>query len=403
MRRMLPLIVVLIGLLACSENALAVRAGGHNAPTKKLEKAFKVVASKRVASRNGCYPPERQAAGVIRRKTNLRTSVTGRLGSAGGAGVVNVIRRGTSCNRLLLALRDGRKLYILDSNRGPVYVQGHANLEGAESLRGGRGPLRALTLATKSFRMSKFDQIERLEVFCPKGKFPLGGGMISTPPLSTDGEGVYPHSYERLGVQRGFHITAFVLDPTPGDTTPRRTTVQVICGRGLVPTAAPHKTVFVPRGETRTTIARCPRGTNLFSGGYQRTNFTTPFITPGGNYITESRAIGTRAWQVSATSVGHDGGELTSIAYCAKDPSLPLTEVSASTPLEGGLSATATTPQCPPGTRLTTGGFSFEGSENAFLADGYFNPDDGTWSATGYGYFGPAPTLTAYGYCLRAA
>jgi hypothetical protein len=26
---------------------------------------------------------------------------------------------------------------------------------------------------------------------------------------------------------------------------------------------------------------------------------------------------------------------------------------------------------------------------------------DGTWSATGYAYFGPAPSLTAYGYCMR--
>jgi hypothetical protein len=402
MRRTLPLIAVLVALVACSSSAYAAQAGGHNKQTRKLELAFKVVASKRVASKDGCYPPERRAAAVINRKTRFRAVVTGGLGSARREGVINVIRRGTSCNRLLLALRDGRKLYILDSDRGPVYVAGHANLEGAESLRGGKGPLRALTFASKSFPLKKFDQIERLEVFCPKGRFPLGGGMFSNPPLSPDGEGVYPHSYERLGVQRGFHVTAIVIDPSPLDTTPRRTTLQVLCGRGLVPTASPHKTVFVPRNETRTVTATCSRGRQLFSGGFQRTNFNTPFIATGGNYITESRAIGTRAWRVTATSAGHDGGELTAIANCARDPSLPLTEVSASTALGGGLAGTATTPPCPEGRRLTAGGFSFDGSPNGFFAGSSIN-SDGTASATGFAYFGPVPNMTVYGYCLRAA
>ena len=39
------------------------------------------------------------------------------------------------------------------------------------------------------------------------------------------------------------------------------------------------------------------------------------------------------------------------------------------------------------------------GSRHAFFADGSIN-SDGTWSATGFGYFGPAPAMTAYGYCL---
>ena len=62
-------------------------------------------------------------------------------------------------------------------------------------------------------------------------------------------------------------------------------------------------------------------------------------------------------------------------------------------------SATATTPGCPPGLELIAGGFSFGGSQSAFFADGSLN-SDGTWSATGFGYFGPAPALTAHGYCL---
>ena len=64
-------------------------------------------------------------------------------------------------------------------------------------------------------------------------------------------------------------------------------------------------------------------------------------------------------------------------------------------------SATATTPTCPAGRTLTAGGFSANGSQNAFFGDGSLDRN-GTWSATGYGYFGPVPSFTAYGYCLKA-
>jgi hypothetical protein len=231
--------------------------------------------------------------------------------------------------------------------------------------------------------------------------------MFNATPLAGDGEGIYPHSYERLGVQAGFHVTPTLVDPTPDQTTPRRGLLQVICGRGLVPTVSPHETTFVQRRGTGTVTARCPEGTQLFSGGFQRTNFTTPGIVGyggimyGGNYITESRAVGTSAWRVSAGAVDQDGGELTAIAHCAEDPSLPLTEVSASAPVDDGEAATATTPPCPAGRALTAGGFSFNDSHDALLAEGYFTRQ-GTWSATGFGWFGSVE-LTAYGYCLGVA
>ena len=94
----------------------------------------------------------------------------------------------------------------------------------------------------------------------------------------------------------------------------------------------------------------------------------------GGNYITESRAVGTTAWRVSAGAIDRDGGELTAIAYCAEDPSLPLTEVSASAPVDEGEAATATTPPCPAGRALIAGGFSFGGSHDALFADGLLHP-----------------------------
>lgn len=406
MKRVLPSILVLLGLLLYAQSADGVLQGGYDEATRKLEEGFKIVATRRIASDDECYPSPDEVAAVLRRKMGIDVAVTASLDSVEGFDLVNVIRAGTECNRLVLAIRSGAKgrVFVLDSDYGPVYVQGGGGLSEG-SLAGGVGPLRDLTAATSEFRMHTADAIARFEVLCPGGTSPLGGGMFNATPLGNDGEGIYPHSYERLGVQGGFHVTSTLVDPSPAHTTPRRGVLQVICGRGLVPTASPHETVFVRRHGTGTVTARCPKDTRLFSGGFQRTNFTTPGISHGGifyggNYITESRAVGTTAWRVSAGATGAGGGELTAIAYCAADPSLPLAEVSASASVEEGEAVVVTTPRCPAGHVLIAGGFSFGGSHDALFADGYFTRA-GTWSATGYGWFGSAE-LTAYGYCLKA-
>jgi hypothetical protein len=166
--------------------------------------------------------------------------------------------------------------------------------------------------------------------------------------------------------------------------------------------SAPHTTVFTKPGQTKTATARCPGGQQLMSGGFQRTDF----LNDGGNYVTESRAVGSKAWRVTASAYGDYGGEVTAIAYCVKSKRPLLAEVSASSPLAFGQAATATTPGCPAGRRMTSGGFSANGSTKTFFAGGSINGDQ-TWSASSYGFFGgltaygPADRLTAYGYCLR--
>ena len=168
---------------------------------------------------------------------------------------------------------------------------------------------------------------------------------VNLPP-GPDGEGVYPHSYERLGAQRGFHVSNVLYDLTHGSTTPRNVTVQAVCARGLIPqNPTPHKTVFIKPGETKTATARCPKGQYLITGGFQRTNFASD----GGNYITESRADGPRAWRVSGSAFTGTaftgGGELTAIAYCVKHRGPILTEVPSSpTPVAAGAAAMATPP-----------------------------------------------------------
>ncbi|MGE5858781.1 MAG: hypothetical protein ACM31K_09875, partial [Solirubrobacterales bacterium] len=199
---------------------------------------------------NGCYPPPRQLAAAISEFAHPQADVAEGLGSVDRPGVVYVLRRSARCGHVRFALRDRGKLYILDTARGDVYVWGQRKRLDDESRRGGRGPLRALELISRDFLLARPDRAKRLVVSCPKGKFPLGGGMIATPSLSADGEGVYPHSYERLGVQRGYHITALGIDPHPRRTTKREATIQVVCGLGLVPNSSPHRTVFVRRHQT---------------------------------------------------------------------------------------------------------------------------------------------------------
>ena len=253
----------------------------------------------------------------------------------------------------------------------------------------------ALTLASQTYQLSGVDTKQRLTVRCPgKRALPLSGGML-TDPLGPNGEGVYPHSYERLGVQRGWHVTPVLYSPTQQRSVSRSVTLQVVCGPRLGPVSSPHNTVFVSPGQTRTATATCPKGNRLLAGGFQRTNF----VTRGGNYVTESRAASDRSWQVSGGAFGNFGGELTAIAYCLKSGGPLISEVDSQTELPVGQSATTTTPACSPGSSMVGGGFSTTPSGPALVSSAYFN-NDGSWAATAYNEFGPNATLSAQAYCM---
>jgi hypothetical protein len=409
MKKSIPILLALVGLLSFSAPVFGtptgVVQGGYDEATGKLEGGFKIMAIKRVFSEDECYPGANEVATVLRRDLDTEVVVTSSLDAVQGFDLINVIADETSCDRLVLAIRAGAKqrIFVLDSDYGPVYLAGGKGNTG-ESQAGAAGPLRDLTAASKEFRMREPDGTARLEVLCPDGAHPMGGGFFNATPLGSDGEGAYSHSYERLGAQGGFHDTATLVDPRQKATETHEVVLQVLCGQGLVPTASPHATTYVHRHETATVTAECPDGTEIFSGGFQRTNFTTPGVKRygghiyGGDYITESRIDG-NGWRVSGAATGENGGELTAIAYCGEDRSLPVETVSTTASVGEKKAASATTPRCPEGHVLISGGFSFNGSHDALFADGYFTRA-GTWAATGYGWFGSAD-LTAYGYCAE--
>jgi hypothetical protein len=394
-------VVLIAGALACSPAALARGGAGHNSATKKLENAFKIALYVRSVSKDGCYPPaKRLAKAISKRKRGLPVRVASSAGAVQRLNVVFVLRRGTTCNKVMMALRASSGLYVLNSAKGTIRVLGRG---GPRIIPGKPGPPKGVRILSKTFKMSAPDQLTRHEVLCPGKTYPIGGGTSVNPPSGPDGEGIYPHSYERLGAQRGFHVSAVLYDLTRDSTTPRNLTIQAVCARGLFPqNPTPHKTVFVRPGETKSATARCPKGQQLITGGFQRTNFASD----GGNYVTESRAVGSNAWRVSGSAFTGTaftgGGELTAIAYCVKHRGPILTEVASTpVPVPAGTNASATTPTCPEGLRLTTTGFSLGDSRSAFYAGSSLN-DDGTTTANAFGYFGEIPALTAYGYCLKA-
>lgn len=253
--------------------------------------------------------------------------------------------------------------------------------------------VRALSLQSEGFQMSGANAKTRLTVHCPGRQLPYSGGMFGDPPGS-DGAGFYPHSYERLGVQRGWHVTPVLLGSGVGGSV----TLQVLCGPRLGPVSSPHSTVFVRSGESGTAVATCPRGNRVFAGGFQRTNF----INEGGDYVTESRASGDRAWQVSGSAFGRFGGELTAIAYCLRSGGPLVSEISSVTPMAQLRSGTATTPACPPGSNLVAGGFTTSPLGSSMIASAYFDPQGG-WSTTAFNRFAPAAGVGSLAYCMTAA
>src|SRR5512144_1111542 len=186
---LISLVAVLVGLVVVP-SALGIKAG-FNIATKRLEAAYKIALFERRFSPDRCYPAPKQLAKAIHRSSHHKVGVASNTKHLANLNEVYVLKQGTNCEHLRMALRAVGGIYVLDSKQGTVRLQGH---RGA-STPGLARPLTNLTLATKTFRVSKPDTAPRLQTICPGGKFPVGGGMTTSPPTSADGEGIYPHSY----------------------------------------------------------------------------------------------------------------------------------------------------------------------------------------------------------------
>jgi hypothetical protein len=254
----------------------------------------------------------------------------------------------------------------------------------------------ATRLVGRTFTLNQANETPRLTVICPRNKrfrFPYGGGMYSSG-YEADGEGVYPHSYERLGVQHGFHVTPVLYDPSPASTKSHQVTLQVVCGKEPGRLSPKHETEFVSPPNSKTHNVRCAGRRKLIGGGFQRTDFTGK----GGDFVTESYAVAPNVWRVSGTAFGTFGGELTGIGYCRRKG--PSSEVSASTVISPGQVGSVTTPPCPGKKSMIWTGFTTSPLGSIFYAGGPFNPDDSV-TGTGYNRSAAPATLTVEGYCNK--
>jgi hypothetical protein len=254
-----------------------------------------------------------------------------------------------------------------------------------------------LSLVTQTFKLDKVDEYNRLTVACPGSQKPYGGGLLTSPAPGPEGEGVYPNSYERLGQQHGYHITATLINPGGGPIAARNATLQVLCGKKIGKITPPHRIATLDAGSgPKTVIAKCPGDRTLIGGGYQRTNA----VTNGGVIATESRRISPKAWSVVARNIGGFGGEAVSIGYCVRSAKSLITEVSGSVTVPPRDSATAVATPCPAGSQLAFGGFSSPTTGEIRLMGAGIDSQR-NWSATGFNSGSAPATLTAYGYCLR--
>ena len=285
--------------------------------------------------------------------------------------------------------------------------------------KGGGGKLKLIE--DPSLTMSQPNESPRAVVECPGKLAPYGGGMFSYPGPDIQGEGVYPHSYERLGAQAGFHTTPVLFDQTPagmpgglipgiigppkGSTRSYTVTLQVLCTQKFGKVSDPHDIALnVPAGTSVTLNAKCRKGTVLIGGGFQR----AAFENEGGVYPRESRMISPIEWQATGTAFGDIKNDMVSIGYCmgSKKRRPLLTEVANSVTIAPDQVGVTTTPTCTGGRKLISNGFNTEPKASndqygLMFADGRINPDQ-SFTASAYNN-GPAPaTLTAYGYCIKS-
>jgi hypothetical protein len=265
-------------------------------------------------------------------------------------------------------------------------------------------------IVSNSSTLTGANDTPRKTVLCPqKGKkqrrkfgFPYGGGMFSTTPGDPDGGGVYPHSYERLGVQHGYHVTPVNYDPSLDTPVARNVTLQVVCGPEPGKLTPPHKTTQVNPGQVATHVLTCPGRRKLIGGGFQRTTFVGPIrgAPPSGVFPTESQAINPKTWQVSGEAFGKFGGELTGIAYCRRSGKPIIKEVSASTTVLPGQFGSVTSPTCPGKRKLVYSGFTTLPLGSIFYAGGPINKNQSV-VATGYNRSLAPAILTSEGYCMK--
>src|SRR3954451_25456848 len=159
------LAAVVAGTLLAAPSAFGIKAG-FDLAAKRLEASYKVALFERRFNPEGCYPAPPKLAQAIHEATHRKVGVAPNTKSLRNVNQVYVLRQGTNCEHLRMALRAVGGVYVLDSKQGTVRLQGH---KGAAT-PGLAKPITTLMVATKSFHITQPDTAPRLQTICPGGR-----------------------------------------------------------------------------------------------------------------------------------------------------------------------------------------------------------------------------------------
>ena len=167
--------------------------------------------------------------------------------------------------------------------------------------------------------------------------------------------------------------------------------------------AAQTKTaeITLAPGELGTASAKCKRGRQATSGGFNVPGFTAD--TEIFVLATASVRKGRRTWSSSAENAptSPSSGKLVDFAYCSRGIRRVTTKTERSTSVpNGGLESL--TPRCPRGSEAVSGGFETPGSaQNQVAVFESRRIKDRTWRVTGQGTSGSEARLNAFVYCAE--
>ena len=162
------------------------------------------------------------------------------------------------------------------------------------------------------------------------------------------------------------------------------------------------KTTTIAASANGSAAAKCPGGSEAFSGGWQSPKNVT---ADNAFFAFTSKRAGDRKWKVTAfNDDDNNPHNLKVFAYC--DQRQPgLVERSKSTTVAGG-AKTSLTPNCPNGRQAVSGGF--ESATVNTQADAAFTVasrriSQSTWKTSAYGNGDPTTNspITAFAYCQK--
>jgi hypothetical protein len=160
------------------------------------------------------------------------------------------------------------------------------------------------------------------------------------------------------------------------------------------------ETVSVAEDQTLSVTARCAKGTKALSGGFE-TEWNGQ--SPPRLDVNRSGSSGKRKWTSQAFNSTTVAGDLSSFVYCRKADKVA--RVTDTVPSPVGLSVTATA-QCPPGTRVISGGFAgsptdaVEPTPVLYISESR-RATKRTWEVSAFGNGSEPAELTAIAACAK--